>query len=93
MTRVAAGRGSPLTFIALLAALSVPFWVAGAVFDLSGALPMGMPPSAFQFVLPVAVASSSSSGRRADAGCDGCCGGRSRYAVRRGPAAGRCPCS
>ncbi|GCD38701.1 CAAX amino protease [Streptomyces chrestomyceticus JCM 4735] len=57
MTRVAAGRESPLTFIALLAALSVPFWGAGAVFDLSGVLPMGMPPSAFQFVLPVAVAS------------------------------------
>ncbi|MFI2239766.1 CPBP family intramembrane glutamic endopeptidase [Streptomyces chrestomyceticus] len=46
-----------MTFVALLAALSVPFWVAGAVFDLSGALPMGMPLSAFQFVLPVAVAS------------------------------------
>ncbi|MFB1042379.1 CPBP family glutamic-type intramembrane protease [Streptomyces chrestomyceticus] len=46
-----------MTFIALLAALSVPFWGAGAVFDLSGALPMGMPLSAFQFVLPVAVAS------------------------------------
>ncbi|MFK8845812.1 type II CAAX prenyl endopeptidase Rce1 family protein [Streptomyces sp. Ac-502] len=57
MTPAETGSRSPFGFIALLTALSVPFWAAGAVFDLSGALPMGMPLSAFQFVLPVAVAS------------------------------------
>jgi membrane protease YdiL (CAAX protease family) len=47
---------SPLKFFALLFALSLPFWVAGAVFDDPDSLPMGLPVSAFQFVLPIAVA-------------------------------------
>ncbi|OKH98538.1 hypothetical protein A6A06_30800 [Streptomyces sp. CB02923] len=56
MTPTTAVRRSPWKFVAALTALSVPFWVAGAVVDLSGSLPMGMPLSAFQFVLPIAVA-------------------------------------
>ncbi|MFH8410850.1 lysostaphin resistance A-like protein [Streptomyces sp. NPDC018019] len=60
VTRVPARGGSPLAFVVLLAVLSVPFWVAGAVFDQTGALPMGMPVSAFQFVLPVTVAAALS---------------------------------
>ncbi|MFI9233311.1 CPBP family glutamic-type intramembrane protease [Streptomyces rimosus] len=51
----ASGR-SPLAFVTLLAVFSVPFWLAGAAVDGTGSLPMGMPVSAFQFVLPVTVA-------------------------------------
>lgn len=54
-TREAASR-SPLAFFALLFALSVPFWVAGAIVANPAGLPMGLPVSAFQFVLPLVVA-------------------------------------
>ncbi|OLT11439.1 hypothetical protein BJF79_24185 [Actinomadura sp. CNU-125] len=47
---------SPLTFLVLLFALSIPFWVGGALVEASDLLPMGMPVSAFQFVLPLVVA-------------------------------------
>jgi membrane protease YdiL (CAAX protease family) len=47
---------SPLAFLVLLFALSLPFWAAGALIERPDALPMGMPVSAFQFVLPLAVA-------------------------------------
>ncbi|KAA6222687.1 CPBP family intramembrane metalloprotease [Streptomyces albofaciens JCM 4342] len=56
MTRTPATGRSPLAFVALLAVLSVPFWLVGAVFDGTGSLPTGMPVSAFQFVPPVTVA-------------------------------------
>ncbi|MFD7668541.1 type II CAAX prenyl endopeptidase Rce1 family protein [Streptomyces sp. NPDC059788] len=56
MSRTPASGGSPLAFVTLLTVLSVPFWLLGAVFDRTGSLPMGMPVSAFQFVLPVTVA-------------------------------------
>ncbi|WP_141575567.1 CPBP family intramembrane glutamic endopeptidase [Actinomadura sp. WMMA1423] len=51
-----ATAGSPLVFLVLLFALSLPFWAAGALVDSRGALPMDMPVSAFQFVLPLVVA-------------------------------------
>ncbi|MFB7633411.1 CPBP family intramembrane glutamic endopeptidase [Streptomyces sp. NPDC056149] len=44
-------------FFVLLFALSLPFWIAGSVFRGPGVLPMAMPVSAFQFVLPFVVAS------------------------------------
>ncbi|MES9543206.1 CPBP family glutamic-type intramembrane protease [Actinomadura sp. NPDC000600] len=47
---------SPLAFLVLLFALSLPFWAAGALIERPDALPMGMPVSAFQFVLPLVVA-------------------------------------
>ncbi|WP_050515288.1 CPBP family intramembrane glutamic endopeptidase [Streptomyces rimosus] len=56
ITRTPATGRSPLAFVTLLTVLSVPFWLAGAVFDRTGSLPMGMPVAAFQFVLPAAVA-------------------------------------
>ncbi|MFK0294893.1 CPBP family intramembrane glutamic endopeptidase [Streptomyces sp. NPDC090442] len=43
-------------FFVLLFALSLPFWIAGSVFRGPGLLPMDMPVSAFQFVLPLVVA-------------------------------------
>ena len=48
--------GSALTFFGLLFLLSVPFWIGGAIFSNPRMLPMGLPVSAFQFVLPLAVA-------------------------------------
>ncbi|KWT62892.1 hypothetical protein ADL21_05585 [Streptomyces albus subsp. albus] len=56
MTSTPANGRSPLAFGTLLTVLSVPFWLAGAAVAGTGALPMGMPVSAFQFVLPVTVA-------------------------------------
>ncbi|MFJ9615098.1 CPBP family intramembrane glutamic endopeptidase [Streptomyces noursei] len=44
-------------FFMLLFVLSLPFWIAGAVFQSPGSMPMDMPVSAFQFVLPIVVAS------------------------------------
>lgn len=49
---------SPLAFVVWLFVLSVPFWVAGAIVPASGVLPMGMPVSALQFVLPLVVAAA-----------------------------------
>lgn len=47
---------SPLAFFALLFLLSVPFWVAGSLLPDPAGMPMGLPVSAFQFVLPLVVA-------------------------------------
>ena len=47
---------SPLAFLVLLSALSLPFWAAGALVEASELMPMSMPVSAFQFVLPLVVA-------------------------------------
>lgn len=53
----ASTKRSPLKYLVLLFTLSIPFWVAGAIFDNTGFLPTGMPVSALMFLCPVMAAS------------------------------------
>jgi CAAX protease family protein len=49
-------RRSPVTFFVLVLALSVPFWIAGALIDLSRTLPLDLPVSSLQTVCPLIAA-------------------------------------
>jgi hypothetical protein len=55
------GNGSPLVFFLLVLALSLPFWLLGAVTE-ARLLP-GLPVSALMFVCPATAARFSSTGR------------------------------
>ncbi|MGV9800599.1 CPBP family glutamic-type intramembrane protease [Mycobacterium sp. NPDC003449] len=55
ISRSRAGR-SPLVFFASVFGLSLPFWLIGALFPHPSVLPMGLPASSFQFVVPMVVA-------------------------------------
>ena len=49
-------RRSPLKFFALVAALSIPFWLVGAAFENGLPLPINLPVAALMFVCPLAAA-------------------------------------
>jgi uncharacterized protein len=52
MTTGASFRRSPLKFFALIFALSVPFWLVGAMYDQGLPLPINLPVAALMFVCP-----------------------------------------